>query len=115
MQFGLGFFQFLEYALGPCQVALAGFGQVQAPGGALQQPYLEVLFELHHQLGQLGAGQAQLLGGLGVTAQLGHPDKGLHGRQLVHGASSKGGGGASTKSGAARTCTASPKALKARA
>lgn len=56
---GLGLLDVGEYLLGAHQVALPGFGQGDAPGGAMQQAGLQVGLQLGHRTGDIGGRQVR--------------------------------------------------------
>ena len=81
---GLGLLDVGEYLLGAHQVALPGFGQRDAPGGAMQQAGLQVGLQLGHRTGDIGGRQVQALGGGSETAGLRDADERAHIEQDIH-------------------------------
>lgn len=82
--FGLGDLDVLEDPAAPFQVTLAGFGQGQAPGGAVQQARLQVRLQVGDQPRYLRGGQVQGLGGGSEAAAVHHPGEHAHALQCVH-------------------------------
>ncbi|MNE71886.1 hypothetical protein D3C80_1677920 [compost metagenome] len=60
------------------------FGQLQAPGGAVEQLTAELAFEVLHLPRQHRMGLAREGGSGTEAAVLDHPAEGLHGAELVH-------------------------------
>jgi len=80
----LGLLELGEDLPAALDIARAGFAQGQAPCGAVQQPGLQVVFQLRDQPRHLCGRHAALLGGSGERAGIDDPDKGPHGVHQVH-------------------------------
>ncbi|MCY1181584.1 hypothetical protein D9M73_220960 [compost metagenome] len=81
---GLGFGDVAEDLLAAQQVALAGLGEGDAAGGAVQQAGAQVGFELGDGARDVGGGEVHALGGGGEAAGLGDTDEGTHVVQEIH-------------------------------
>ncbi|MNP31502.1 hypothetical protein D3C76_1246240 [compost metagenome] len=85
LRFGL--LDIAEDLLAAQQVALAGFGQGDAAGGAVQQAGAQVGFEGGHRAGDVRGGEIHALGSGGEASGLRHADEGAHVEEDVHGGS----------------------------
>ena len=65
-------------------IRLPILGELDAAGGALEQPHPELGFEALHRPRYARLGQPQAGGRLGEARQLGHPQKNPHCIQLIH-------------------------------
>ncbi len=66
------------------QVALAGFGEGDAPGGAVEQAGPQVGLQIGNRAGYVGGGGVQLLRGGGETAGFRDTGERTHRLQCVH-------------------------------
>jgi hypothetical protein len=82
--FRLGLLDVAEDLLAALQVALAGFGEGDAAGGAVQQAGAQVRFEFGHRARDVRGGEVHALGGGGEAAGLGDTDESTHVVQQVH-------------------------------
>ena len=87
--FGLGLLDIGEDLLAAQQIAFAGFGQRDAPGGAVEQAGLQVGLKVGDRARDVGRGGVQLHGGGGEAAGFGHTTEGAHVLQSVHGVFSR--------------------------
>ncbi|MCY1421378.1 hypothetical protein D9M71_370310 [compost metagenome] len=82
---GLGFFDVGQDLLATQQVTLAGFGQGNATGGAVEQAGLQMRFEVGDRARNVGGRRIQLHRGGGEAADLGNATESTHVLQGVHG------------------------------
>ncbi|MCY1443180.1 hypothetical protein D9M71_595810 [compost metagenome] len=87
--FGLGFFDIGKNLFATHQVALAGFGQGDAAGGAVEQPCLQMGFQVGDRPRHVRGGGIQLRRGSGEAAELGYATESTHVLQGVHGSLSR--------------------------
>ena len=80
----LGFVQLGKDASAIVQVTLAGFGQVQAAGGARQQLRADALFHGGNGAGHAGRRRVQAPGGSSEALLLGHGQEHLHFMKSIH-------------------------------
>ncbi|MNR07299.1 hypothetical protein D3C85_1234150 [compost metagenome] len=86
---GFGFLDIGEDLFAAHQVALAGFGQGNAPGGAVEQAGLQMGFKIGDRPRHVGGGRIQLHGRGSEAADLRDATKSTHVLQGVHGSLSK--------------------------
>jgi hypothetical protein len=67
--------EIVEHRPQPFHQKLAGIGQPDAAGGAVEQPQAEPLLELADRLAQGRAGDAEMVGGAGEALALGYGDE----------------------------------------
>ena len=82
---GLGFFDIGKNLFATHQVPLAGFGQRNAAGGTVEQPCLQMGFQVGDRPRHVRGGRIQLPGGSGKAAELGYATESTHVLQGVHG------------------------------
>lgn len=66
------------------QIDRTDLGEIEVPGGSIEEPNAEAIFQLHDVLGGHGSGQPQLLSRGGKTPRFCDLGKNQHARQLVH-------------------------------
>lgn len=81
---GLGVVDFVQDGAHPLQIGLAGIGQGQLAGGALQQPRAQVLLQIGHQPGHDGGRQLHQPCRSSKAPLFDDGLKHTHGQQSVH-------------------------------
>ncbi|MNP40894.1 hypothetical protein D3C76_1345640 [compost metagenome] len=86
---GFGFLDIGEDLFATHQVTLAGLGQGNAPGGAVEQAGLQMGFKIGDRPRDVGGGRIQVHSRGSKAADLGYATKSTHVLQGVHGSLSK--------------------------
>ncbi len=81
----LGFGEVVQHPHAALVEGLPLGGEREAPGGAVQEPHLQVLLQLRHGVGGRRRGELQVVGCPDKGAVLDHPGEDPHAKELVHG------------------------------